>query len=322
MYNKNEVEAVKNCYYCNSNNIKVKYENVHDIFNISFKKWKFSECQNCKSLILNPRPKEKYIKRSYQNYYTNYEVNNNFLKKILLRFQNSYFSSVLKINIKPSLYPFNFITNYLQFLFMPKYELKIIKEIKKRNLKIIDYGCGDGKYVEMLNQIGHDAYGIDFNEKILKKKYSNSNGKILIGGIETLINFSSVDIIICSHTIEHVYNPIDLIKKFYGKLNDGGRLLLSCPNSESHVLNNLKEKWRGLEAPMHISIPTKKVIEQHLKKIGFKKVVFYDCFYVTNSETNNPKFMVKILKRVLFYLERKPKIKAKYSDFIQLVAYK
>ena len=39
MYNKNEVEAVKNCYYCNSNNIKVKYENVHDFFGEKVSTW-------------------------------------------------------------------------------------------------------------------------------------------------------------------------------------------------------------------------------------------------------------------------------------------
>lgn len=322
MYRKKEIEFVKSCVYCNSTNLIDKYENVKDWFDLSCNNWKFLECQKCKSLLLNPRPKEQFIHRSYQNYYTNFNTNNNFLKKFKRRLQNSYISSKLNKNIYPSLYPFNFLTNYFHSLFMEKFELDIIKNLNNYNLTIIDFGCGDGMLVKMLNQIGYNAYGIDFNNKVKDKKNSNYNERIIIGNIETLDNFPNVDIIICSHVLEHVYNPKKLIRKFYSKLNVGGRLILSTPNAESHVLKNLKHQWRGLEAPRHISIPTKLVLENYLKKTSFKKIIFHDCFFMTDSENNNTHFWIKIFKRFLKQFKKRPNIKSKFSDFIQIEAYK
>ena len=105
----------------------------------------------------------------------------------------------------------------------------ILKEIKKnylnlnKNTKLLDMGCGSGKFLNFIkNELKIDCYGIDVaKERIIncKEKYKNIN--FSIGSTEkTSYENNFFDIIISTQTIEHLDN-----KKLHNSFLEFNRIL-------------------------------------------------------------------------------------------------
>ena len=86
---------------------------------------------------------------------------------------------------------------------------KYVKDYVK-NKKVLDIGCGTGRYLENFSK---DSVGIEVsheNIKIIKEKGLN----VIFSDINNQINLknNSFDIIFLSHVLEHVDSPINLLR--------------------------------------------------------------------------------------------------------------
>jgi len=111
---------------------------------------------------------------------------------------------------------------------------KIIKEIglPKRELKILDMGCGSGEFIDFLREkTGSLCYGVDLSiERVEQSKSKFPNVNFSVGSLEnTSFEEGSFDIIISTQTIEHLFDD-DLKPSFdemHRLLKENGRLLLT-----------------------------------------------------------------------------------------------
>ena len=56
------------------------------------------------------------------------------------------------------------------------------------------------------------------------------------GGYELLARYQGqADCLVCSHVLEHVHQPLQLLGLLLAALKPGGVLLLSAPNASSHL---------------------------------------------------------------------------------------
>jgi len=101
--------------------------------------------------------------------------------------------------------------------------------IKRRNLKILDFGCGVGINTRMLSNFG-DVTCFDENseaKKYLKRKF-NKNKKISIK--KNLKNCKGkFDLIVASEVLEHIKNDKNQVKKLYKLLKPNGFFLATVP---------------------------------------------------------------------------------------------
>ena len=103
------------------------------------------------------------------------------------------------------------------------------------NKKILDVGCATGLLGQKIlcNNLPKYLGGIEINSQSAReaKRYYD---KIVIGDIEDLAylpfenNF--FDIIICSDILEHLRDPLTVLKKLASYLKVGGFFLISVPN--------------------------------------------------------------------------------------------
>lgn len=276
-----ELEEVHNCPYCGSEERTIAYENVQDwSFYCAPGKWTYWNCINCKSLYLNPRPKKEFIYKAYANYYTHSNENTSFIKKAKEKLRNECYSYWLNTSIEPRLN-------------LPKWTAFVLKIFKKRiqipfaleqlvalpKGRLLDVGCGSGKTLLLARQLGWEVTGLEIDPKAVE--HAKKQGlNVILGDYDKLEGIDQLyECVICSHVLEHVYDPKKLMFLLKEKVSKAGMLILSLPNSRSYVLKFFGVNWRGLEAPRHISIPAKKMLVEILKEQ-------YECIFSFNTIDN------------------------------------
>ncbi|QRF75046.1 bifunctional 3-demethylubiquinone-9 3-methyltransferase/ 2-octaprenyl-6-hydroxy phenol methylase [Thermoplasmatales archaeon] len=126
--------------------------------------------------------------------------------------------------------------------------------LEKANVKlrrILEIGSGLGYLTYALNKAGYSATGIDISNSSVDKAinrfgnyYKHSDLKDLRQN--TTDEASKFDLIIATELIEHVVNPVELIKECIPLLKSGGFILLTTPNYYVE-----KRIWQTDPPPIH-----------------------------------------------------------------------
>lgn len=98
-------------------------------------------------------------------------------------------------------------------------------------LKVLDIGCGSGRIGRKLQDSGCQVTGLDFADEAVKKAIANGvNAKRanLDEGIPEEDN--SYDVVWAGDIIEHVFDPIGLLKESRRVLKKGGIVLITIPS--------------------------------------------------------------------------------------------
>lgn len=250
------------CIICNNVNNNIQY-NVKELQLGLNEEFIYQLCSNCGStqLVNVPANLGKYYPN--EGYYS--------------------FNMQLKTAKKPDLLR-KIKTDYLLFgrhAFLGKllsigYKINELYEwVKYTGAKyedaILDVGTGNGSLLTRLHQIGFkNLTGIDpfinesreFNHiRILKKNVFETEGLY--------------DVIMMHHSLEHVLNPKETLKRVYDILKPGGKALIRVPIMGNYGWKTYGTYWCGLDAPRHIFIPSEKGIKQLVKEAGFIIDKFY-----------------------------------------------
>lgn len=285
---KADLEDVRRCPYCASENRTVAYSNVQDwSFNCASGKWTYWDCTNCHSLYLDPRPTLATIGSAYDKYYTHGGVASVFsLQAFKSRLKNECLSYKLKANLLPRLHLpslFNGFVKYVGSFVHPPFGWILLSDWQKGRL--MDIGCGDGRTVAWARLQGWDAMGIEIDPAAAR--YAQKLGlNVLEETYEKLSDYhQTFDCIVCSHVLEHVHTPLDLVHRIKQALKPGGKLILTLPNAQSALRHHFGIDWRGLEAPRHIAIPSQTQLRALLTQAGFLVDYHADNYLATAVES-------------------------------------
>ncbi|MDH3975267.1 MAG: class I SAM-dependent methyltransferase [Deltaproteobacteria bacterium] len=96
----------------------------------------------------------------------------------------------------------------------------------------LDIGCNTGEVAVRLSHLGFSSSGIDINKTIMNRLRSTYPGVRWYSGlIEDLIsNIGKYDVITLYHVLEHIAEPVELLKRIDKALNPKGILIIEVPN--------------------------------------------------------------------------------------------
>jgi len=242
--------------------------------------WNFKECpdKTCGLLWMDPMPLLEDLPKAYATYYTHSAVQ----EKTGYRRLRDFYREVKKAHLSSALGYESESVNWLAcclsklLLFFPERRQGIEGEVMflpaQPGAKVLDVGCGSGERLEKMRGLGWTVSGIDFDEKAVGM--AKERGLDVSCGTIPGIWFppETFDAITMSHLIEHVPDPIELLKECRRILKPGGRVVVTTPNSSSWAHRLMKEHWRGLEPPRHLHVFGPSSIEQTLRKAGFDVV--------------------------------------------------
>jgi 2-polyprenyl-6-hydroxyphenyl methylase/3-demethylubiquinone-9 3-methyltransferase len=98
--------------------------------------------------------------------------------------------------------------------------------------RVLDLGCGAGRFVRALAEAGADPVGVEIAEAALERARRNAPGadlRLLEPGGELPLEHRSVDVVWCSEVLEHVADVAGLLVEVRRVLRPGGRLLATVP---------------------------------------------------------------------------------------------
>lgn len=117
---------------------------------------------------------------------------------------------------------------------------------------LVDVGCGRGDFLGRMKTLGWNVLGIEPDP--VSAALAESRGIPVFRGTlnEAALPDSTADELSLNHVLEHVHDPLKLLRECYRVLRPGGRLVLCLPNLDSLGHRYFGRHWAGLDAPRHL----------------------------------------------------------------------
>ena len=144
--------------------------------------------------------------------------------------------------------------------------------------KILDVGCGTGKYVKFFNQNGFTAIGCDNSPIAVKESRKINKDKQIFQASAVRLPFKkgSFDLLTGIHVVEHLTKneAEEFIAETRRVLAPGGFIFLATPNFLSPLRLIQGKKWCGYRDPTHVNFYTPRSLARLLKSHGFINIRF------------------------------------------------
>lgn len=335
------LERVEQCPVCNGVERRLLYDGLQDrIFFCAPGSWMLYGCQSCGSAYLDPRPTRVTIGIAYGTYFTHAENSSeefehlSWSRRIRRLLANGYRNHRFGTNFQPA--------NRLGIVvakLIPRQRGIIDAELRhmpcwRPGMRLLDVGCGNGEFLVRARAKGWDVVGVDPDPKAVEVACSKDLD-VRQGGVEALDSGQErFDGITLSHVIEHVYEPLTVLRICHTLLKPGGWIWLETPNLDSLGRQRYQANWRGLEPPRHLVLFTRASLTQTLRQAGFQAIqdqpyrplcasIFADSEAIARSEDSwRAPRLSKAGRRAVKVAERRARNDPTLREFITLIAWK
>lgn len=237
--------------------------------------WDMHRCGACGSGYLDPRPDTVTIGLAYASYYTHSppiahdqsKLSRHRLRRVAQR--NAYLNTAYGYDLQPasSRLPFFLRTDRRQ-----RWDKHVgYLRFPGQGARLLDVGCGNGKFVAQMQSVGWEAVGID-PDPVSSAQAAAAGLNVRSGSIETLPGIADnfFDAVSLHHVIEHLHSPLETLRRCYEVLKPGGRIVIATPNFSSFGHNQFGPDWFALSPPMHLVMFTPNSLRRALEAAGFE----------------------------------------------------
>ena len=104
----------------------------------------------------------------------------------------------------------------------------------------LDVGCGEGYAMAYFREQGYTIKGLDFSSAGVESKNPECLDALIIGDLFELLqseisSSKSYDIVWLQNVLEHVLDPVDLMKTLRNLISPGGVAVITVPNDGSTI---------------------------------------------------------------------------------------
>jgi 2-polyprenyl-3-methyl-5-hydroxy-6-metoxy-1,4-benzoquinol methylase len=219
----------------------------------------------------------------------------NFFNKRAKKFSNNY------NKVKNFKERYQFLTGKLK---------NLLKNNSKKNIKILDYGCGNGMFSIALSYYG-SVTAVDGSENMIKlaerkmafKKIKNI--RFILSDLNHYTSNKKFKLVFCSSVMEYLEDFSKHLDKLHSSLNKNGTLLLTLPNSRSFYRAIELFLFKLFNTPKYYNYVKLNQDENYYRKMFRKKnFMISDVSYFSNN------------LKVLDYFKLSPKYKSSMILFI------
>lgn len=108
------------------------------------------------------------------------------------------------------------------------------------NKTVLDFGCGSGGFLVQASTVASCVWGVE--PEIRMQKFLQSKGVKVFSSVDELAKDDKFDYITLFHVLEHIPDPISLLKKLRLHLNREGVLVVEVPSADDALLTLYENK--------------------------------------------------------------------------------
>lgn len=211
----------------------------------SYRSFTYTACTSCSHVSTLPYPTTKDMEKHYAKKFIkgNYELLQNFRSQY-----NEIYKGMIVV-----------------------LEKQLHKEGKTlKGLSILDVGCFTGEFLLLLKEKGADVYGLELQKDAVRIANKSLPGRVKKADVmHDPFPKKRFDIIALLGVVEHVTDPILLLKQSHKLLKPNGFLLIQTPNSASFLAKTFGKYWPPFEPVEHIHLFGEKSMKIALKNTHF-----------------------------------------------------
>ncbi|MEE8349810.1 MAG: class I SAM-dependent methyltransferase [Acidobacteriota bacterium] len=291
-----EAHCMMNCPACSSSRGRFFTSAFDRVLNRPEQMWKIHRCSDCGFGWTEPALRDEEIKQHYPlTYLGDTERTLDEFLSGRLQQSRSWKKEVEKVNLVQDLVPSG---------------------------RILDVGCGDGKFLWALDSRKWDRTGVEFSEETVRLVNQRIDDLKLIEGdiFSEKLQEGSFDVVTFWHVLEHLPRPQEVLERVRRLLSPGGWIIISLPNLNSLQARLFRRYWYAFDdVPRHLYHFAPRPLEKLLHEKGFHElehrffspIVNIHClkyslinWSVASCGSRLPYYLLKPLLMLFPFLER------------------
>ncbi|MCM0081374.1 class I SAM-dependent methyltransferase [Geomonas sp. Red32] len=169
--------------------------------------------------------------------------------------------------------------------------------------RLLDIGCGVGRFCQAAASVGWQVEGIDLSERAIAIAAAHHPFPVRVATVEALADQSaSYDVITAFEVLEHLDNPRAFLSQVALLLRDGGEFFCTVPNWDCQAVQSAtRPDW---VPPVHVGFHTVSSLKTLAVRSGFAEA---DCGVIwTDPFPFHPMNGLRWLRRRLRGAENAP----------------
>jgi len=283
---------LKACPVCGSSAIRLAYR-ATTTRGSDGREWQVDECTNCSLGFMNPQPTWDEMQEYYSTSYEAYKPDHGAVAaEEELANEARRTGRFRHVEIIPG-------------------------------MKVLDVGCGGGLFLRVAARLGARVQGVEPSE-VGAERARALGTPVFCGTLEQFADQieERYDLITANHVLEHVPNPVGVLRCMAGLLAEGGLIWLSVPNAACCFSRWMPGVWHSADLPYHLLHFTPKSLIEAARRAGLavEDLATYSLpsalaaslsqllrrkFLVPARLTSGSRLMLSIAKRVGGWLDRR-----------------
>lgn len=246
-------DSSNQCPLCGTEELQLKYANIDDRLSVVEEEFDFYMCRHCGSVSVLPMPNENETSKFYPPSYKVRAPSSN----------GNLAGKVRRIE--------------WQTLFLPVYrsgQRAVMDMTGVKAGKLLEIGCSSGyQLLEFAKSGDFEIYGLDIDGSAVDHARRELGLNVVNESLfQANLPPSSFDVVILFNVLEHLVNPLEVLREVNRILRPGGYLAI-----KTQIINSVQgrlfgRRWLMVDPPRHLSLASTSGIERVLAGAGMRLV--------------------------------------------------
>lgn len=130
----------------------------------------------------------------------------------------------------------------------------LLRNLQKRRMAggdLLEVGCGYGYLLDEAQPYFRRRAGTEFSPDAASQA-RRTGADVFVGGIDQLPATAMFDCALAIQVIEHIYHPVDFMKKLVTHIKPGGYALVATPDIGGALRKLMGRSWPSFKVPEHV----------------------------------------------------------------------